>query len=154
MKDKPIIVFLDFDGVLHPRVGGGGFSDSCISALAEAIESFEIAIVISSSWRLTCHMEELKTLLQALGKPVIGKTPESPAGIEHKRYEEICAYLDRNGLDAVWLAIDDARHFFPAGTPLFLTDPETGFTDADISRLQRLIISLNDSDSSDPSLLF
>ena len=138
-----MIVFLDIDGVLHPRVGGGGFLPGCVTALSDALRPFDIQIVVSSSWRLTCHLEELKKLLSGIGKPVIGKTVELSRDGKHKRYREILAYLEEFDANVKWVAIDDASHFFPIGAPVFTTNPKLGFIVQDTEGLQRLIRSEN-----------
>lgn len=63
-KVKNMILFLDFDGVLHPRIGSSGFVTSCVHALRLALEPFAIEIVVSSTWRSTCHYDELIALLK------------------------------------------------------------------------------------------
>jgi hypothetical protein len=137
-----MILFLDFDGVTHPRVGSSGFIDACMSSLKEALKPFDIEIVVSSTWRLTCHSSELQKLLSPLGKPIVGVTPELERGTDYKRQKEIVSYISQNNITK-WIAIDDSRFsFFPDQSQnVYFTNPKTGFTADDIAPLKELLSS-------------
>ena len=53
------VLFLDFDGVLHPTTHGSKLL-SQLPLLESAIESHDCALVISSSWRFHMKMDDLK----------------------------------------------------------------------------------------------
>ncbi len=57
MPDK--VLFLDFDGVLHPTSHGSAFF-SQMNLLEEAIGNKSCQIVISSSWRFHMDLERLR----------------------------------------------------------------------------------------------
>ncbi len=140
-----MLLFIDFDGVTHPRVGGMPFSASCMEALSQAIQGAYIEIVIASSWREEMNFGELQELLHQLGKPVIAVTPviDDPF-TQHVRYQEVLKYLQESEQQyEKWMAIDDTRGFYPAHAPVFLTDPLTGFTHDDIPGLQKMISAIN-----------
>jgi hypothetical protein len=60
------VLFLNFDGELHPTMGSPFFVKTPL--LAQAIEQSSVNIVISSSWRFQYQKEEL---IEKLG-PVVG----------------------------------------------------------------------------------
>jgi len=134
-----MIVFLDFDGVLHPRIGSPAFLPRCMEALAMALRDFEIEIVVSSSWRQTNHLPELEAFLAPLGKPVVGVTPEYVSTL-HCRYNEILIFLKRAGRrNEPWLAIDDDPGLFPKAAPVYFTDPLSGFMESDVLKVHTLL---------------
>lgn len=72
------IIFLDFDGVIvtaHTRYHSG--DPYCVHLLNRVIKKTEAKIVVSSSWRVGCTVEELQTELKGWGVDgeVIDKTP-------------------------------------------------------------------------------
>ena len=149
--DQTIYLFLDFDGVTHPRVGSDYFIDSCMEALRDAISNINIAIVVTSTWREDMAIDELSSLLAPLNKPVIGITPvlDDPF-VHHVRLEEVEAYLREHGLEgAPWFAIDDTPGFYPGNTPVIWTDPMTGFNvdDQDAVAQCYVVPSMRESES-------
>jgi hypothetical protein len=127
------ILFLDFDGVLHPD-GLGLFSklnlfEECLSKMPE------VEIVISSTWRETDSLEQLRNYFSAnVRDRIIGITPSLEDGYEcGGRQREIHAFLDSaglNGENASWVALDDISLFFEDDCPnLVLTDSSQGFTE-------------------------
>lgn len=86
------VLFLDFDGVLHPATAHFAVDDVRmpiaalraaglfvhVDALADALRPFEdVGVITHSSWRLTHTDSELRSLLDALGSRVIGATDRS-----------------------------------------------------------------------------
>jgi hypothetical protein len=63
------LIFLDFDGVLHPNFILGNHYFSQMGYLLDALDGFgeDVEIIISSSWRF--HWPE-DVLLQKLPKPL------------------------------------------------------------------------------------
>lgn len=136
-----MLVFLDFDGVTHPRTGASPFQSSSMEALRQAFRGFPIEIVVTSTWREDKSLDELRKLLVQLDIPIIAITPviEEPF-THHVRYHEVQRYL--HGADRVqepWLAIDDTPGFYPDKAPVYWTDPMTGFREQDIHPLQSMI---------------
>ena len=83
------VLFLDFDGVLHPATAHFALDDVRlpiaalkaaglfvhVGALADALRPFEdVGVITHSSWRLTHTDSEIRDLLGVLGSRVIGTT--------------------------------------------------------------------------------
>jgi hypothetical protein len=127
------ILFLDFDGVLHPD-GIALFSK--IGLLEEYLLQMPgIEIVISSTWRETQTLDELKNhFSEAVRDKIIGVTPSLEDGYDcGGRQREIHAFLDSAGMNdesTSWVALDDMPLFFDEGYPhLILTDSSQGFSE-------------------------
>ena len=109
------ILFLDFDGVLHPLNSEKENLFCKVHYLEKALEGASCKIVITSNWRLTYSTQKMRKLLpRKIGKLVIGAT-DAINEINHKRYVEIENYLsthiNSNSID--WRAIDDSHQDFP-----------------------------------------
>jgi hypothetical protein len=129
------LLFLDFDGVLHPD-GVGLFSK--LGLFEEYLSKMpEAEIVISSSWRETHALEDLKANFSAsLSGRIIGITPTLDDGYDSGgRQREIEAFLKIAGLNSTnssWVALDDTQLFFEDDCDfLILTDPNQGFREID-----------------------
>lgn len=126
-----MILFLDFDGVLHPF--------DCPHGLFTLLPEFErvmrdfpgVDIVISSSWREAHTLGELRALFSPdIAQRIIGATPILyDRDHEPVRETEIRAWLRDAGRETEpWVAIDDFEWFFSPGCAnLVLTDTRTGF---------------------------
>jgi HAD domain in Swiss Army Knife RNA repair proteins len=142
-----VIVFLDFDGVLHP--------DPCLDAarlfenasrLVDALSDFpEVVLVLSTAWRHSGTYEQLLVLLpEPLRGRVIGVTPnfsEFPATaalVPYRRQAECMHWMRLNGVqDEAWLALDDRpSEFTPYCENLIACDPQSGFDDTVSARLR------------------
>lgn len=111
------LLFLDFDGVLHPNFchESAYFSraNCLLNALGDNVNGLKI--VISSSWRFHHQFDDLLNLLpHDLGLLIIGATPEVGPG-RHQRYREIQAYLSMFRGRTDWRALDDDATGFPVG---------------------------------------
>ncbi len=134
MNNKPIL-FLDFDGVLHPN---GCASKDCFSllpALIATIAPFELDIVISSSWRRHRSLTWLKKLFpRPIRKRIVGTTGDPFLGT-YARWEEIRAYLRKHPTSS-WRALDDFDFEFPPDCPQFIyCDGDRGCQSAELNRL-------------------
>lgn len=130
-----MILFLDFDGVLHPdavylRLNGEielrapGALFMWAPALADALEAHpQIRIVLSTSWaRNLGYHTARKALPVELRQRVIGATWHSAMGRgwpdyipwdDQTRFQQIAAYLSRLEAPMPWLAIDDDAQGWP-----------------------------------------
>ena len=148
MKNK--YLFLDFDGVLHPdryslsncdpdRVFRNNEIFSQAPILAALLTEYPCQVIISSSWRFTHSLDEMKEKLpKGIAKNVAGVTGDAYVG-PHPRYNEIKEYLmSHNKSFFSWRALDDAKLEFPNGcTDLILCDPNTGIATKQIQELKK-----------------
>lgn len=143
------VIFLDFDGVLHPdcvfRVPGRGlvlraeghqlFESAPI--LEEILSPYpEIQIVLSTSWvRILGFDRTMSRLPACLGKRVVGATWHSRMDqqewIARSRCEQVLHYATRHSLRS-WLAIDDDDEHWPSAWrhALVYADGDIGLKEA------------------------
>lgn len=134
---KEKLLFLDFDGVLHPTHFAGESPFSRASLLEETLLQFAPKIVISSSWRFTHTLDRLQKMLPSfIGKHIIGLTGAAVIG-KHPRHQEIQLYLQ--GFSSIdWRALDDSYWEFPNNHPkLIRCNPNTGIGDKQIILLNQ-----------------
>jgi hypothetical protein len=135
-----VILFLDFDGVLHPEgedhILNGG-ADFCFLPRLEALlrEFPHVSIVISSSWREQLLYETLlKPFSVDIRARILGATPHSGFGLPspyRKREGDILAWLQlHDAVDEPWVALDDAYwQFDRCKDHLVVCGSFTGFDD-------------------------
>ena len=118
-----LLLFIDFDGVLHPEPCSDDEYFCKTPLLWQILRTCEnISVVFSTSWR---HLYSFEALVDGvtrgggenLAHRFAGKTPTIRS---HSDYEprgvECQHWLEANGhSDAVWLALDDTRHNFHGG---------------------------------------
>lgn len=117
-----MILFLDFDGVLHPEGEGhlrSEGTDFCFLPRLETLlrEFPQVKIVISSSWREQLRYETLlKPFSEDIRARIIGATPPREFGLPHPfahREGQILAWLQlHDAVDEPWVALDDAEWQF------------------------------------------
>lgn len=140
-----MILFLDFDGVLHP--------DPCFDArrlfervpmLAAVLARFaEIEIVLSTNWRSNKSLAELRAPLGALAPRVVGVTPHfssfaAPAALTpYARHAECMQWLaDADAGEREWIALDDRPTLFaPDCDRLIACDSAHGLDEPSAGRL-------------------
>jgi len=146
-----MILFLDFDGVLHEDPC---FDEARLFArapnLAEALAPFpEVAIVLSTSWRTHWTLAEMtRPLPAALRRRVVDATPQispsdAPAALRpYRRQAECSCWLQQNRLEqSAWVALDDrASLFAPYCEQLILCESNAGFTEANARRLHSALL--------------
>jgi hypothetical protein len=153
---KRMILFLDFDGVLHPDavflekrrpvLHADGELFMWVTHLIKALEPHpEVQIVLSTSWvRIRGFTRAKKVLPKAIQDRVIGGTWHSAMGRSeysgHRlpvswwdqatRYQQIAGYVARAKLTH-WVAIDDNCEGWPdeLADRLIRTDPNRGISD-------------------------
>lgn len=134
---KEKLLFLDFDGVLHPTHFAGESPFSCAHLLDETLAQFSPKIVVSSSWRFTHNLEKLqKVIPTSISNLIIGATGAAVIG-KHPRFMEIENYLRGYGpID--WHALDDSYWEFPSPcSRLIRCNPNTGITQKQVLQLQQ-----------------
>lgn len=133
-----MIIFLDFDGVLHP--------EPCHRAelllrelprLETVLRDFpQSQVVISSTWRATRTLGELQAVFSPdVALRVVGVTPAwrdlDHVVYGHHRQAEVDAWLKANRSPwEKYVVLDDRAWLFPPFyAPLLLCDPATGIDD-------------------------
>jgi hypothetical protein len=114
------IVFLDFDGVLHPAnyLNFNTINGELVLAndarfcwaedLWKLIRKFNCHLVIHSSWRNSYTLDQLRDQLPTeLGKRVVAVT----AG--DNRHQSILGYVEKSGVES-YIILDDAADEFPS----------------------------------------
>lgn len=142
------ILFLDFDGVLHPEFCHESRHFECAHHLANACSALgNLDIVISSTWRHQMgHATLTSRLPEALARRVVGVTPAYPIlrDLPHKvmpfeREAECLSWVraNRPGHES-WIAADDRAWLFRPFCPeLFLVNGKTGLDAEACGRLAK-----------------
>jgi len=135
------LLFLDFDGVLHPTHFAGEDPFNRVHLLEESLAGLDLGIVISSSWRFTHSIEKLQKILPGSISNLIVGTTGAPVVGAYPRFKEIQAYLHNSGL-LDWRALDDSYWEFPNPCPeLIRCNPNTGITDKQILELSQWLLN-------------
>lgn len=121
-----MLLFLGFDGVMHPAVG-----DRTLFEHRDAFESIlrehaYAEVVITSSWREVFDVDSLREdyFSPDIQPRIVDVTPVIPGAM---RWQEVQAYLDEVRYAGPYIVIDDDASEFPAGwEPLLLCVPEAG----------------------------
>ncbi|MGX5652719.1 HAD domain-containing protein [Hydrogenophaga borbori] len=127
------VIFLDFDGVVHPLDSGDNPSGRMrwLPHLVELLTAVpDVRIVVHSTWRYQYTDDELRVLLGELGGRFIGSAPRLP------REQAIELVLQANkGRVAAHLVLDDDRSEFTTGRlNLVLCDPGLGLSAPRVQR--------------------
>jgi hypothetical protein len=136
-----VLLFLDFDGVLHPASTTDPAHLLCRRPLLEAVlrQVPAVDVVVSSTWRHTRTLAQLRGLFSDdFARRIIGCTPQwdtvaVPAPLAaYPRQAEIHAWLHANGRAwEAWVALDDQPWLFRPFLPnLVKVDHRTGLTEA------------------------
>jgi hypothetical protein len=150
-----MILFLDFDGVLHPdavyitsdglELRAEGELFMWADPLYRVLSAYpDLQLVLSTSWvRHLGYHAARKALPRDIRERVIGATWHSAMGKgwpdfivwdQQSRYEQIAAYLARRAGFLRWLAIDDDDRGWPdsAREKLVLTNSWRGLSDGKV----------------------
>jgi HAD domain in Swiss Army Knife RNA repair proteins len=121
------LIFLDFDGVLHPLEPESlGLQRFCwLPVLIGLLRGHDdVQIVVHSTWRYEYTNPELHALLGPLGTRFAGSAPRAP------REQAIETVLQANRAIRHHLVLDDdAREFSGAEVNLLLLDSQRGISD-------------------------
>ncbi|MBV6322149.1 HAD domain-containing protein [Duganella violaceipulchra] len=145
-----MLLFLDIDGVLHPHVVyDQGLLLTHRPALEAVLRALPVVdIVISSTWRTTRTLAELRALFsEDIAPRIVSVTPQwtevqgDDSWGTYVRQSEIEAWLRANGRPwEEWVALDDQPALFrPFCKNLVRTCAETGLDEATcVTLLERL----------------
>lgn len=132
MTPPVYLIFLDFDGVLHPvdaQHDSERFRPEKIALVNKVADYVDARIVLSTAWRMEGDLEKYNRWFK---NRIIGATPIDPLDMnqKHPRYQEVLRYLRENRCHQVpWVAIDDKASHFPPHSPAFITDGKKGLTE-------------------------
>ena len=133
------VLFLDFDGVLHPprAIAGARPPQTPTQIRLGWPQTFEhlpvlehllaghdnVGVVVSSSWRHYLKEPELAELLASIG-------PHFAGSVQHgARDEAIRAYINEHAIED-FVILDDVKKFFPGDWPqLILCNSALGISD-------------------------
>ncbi len=124
-----MILFLDFDGVMHPNNGPGALF-TWVPRLAMWLDAWpQVDVVISSSWRVHHRQREMVGMLgPVIGGRVVGCTPWAsqerddnvyPTAklnvLTHERQVQVEAWMASSwNPERDWVALDDMPYLFEA----------------------------------------
>lgn len=144
-----MILFLDFDGVTHPEPYDQEAAFQQLPFIEAVVRDMVgVEIVVSSSWRESHSLEELREFFALdIRSRVVGVTPdiwnpEQPQPF--LRESECMAWLAENRpVGTRWLAIDDRPSWFQPNCPnLFVTDTTQGFLSGQMEMLRVMLMTL------------
>jgi HAD domain in Swiss Army Knife RNA repair proteins len=137
-----MILFLDFDGVLHPESWDAELF--CRTPILWDILRAcpHVSVVFSTAWRETHPVKQLVSLTtrnggEGLKHRFVGLTPQLDSNSIPSdlgcRETECFEWLKQNGHGKTpWLALDDIDYLFSPSSPnLYLTDYRHGLTELD-----------------------
>lgn len=140
------ILFLDFDGVLHPtgpRSTKFSQLDVLVGFLRET-EFLDLRIVVSSTWRQLYGVERLRRFFPLdIAARIVGVTPVlDEYDSDNERGEEIRAWLEQEAPAAIWAALDDDPEGFSPRlkSRVVLTDGAVGVNQEAIAQLRALLV--------------
>ena len=156
------LLFLDFDGVLHPQPDpfrpGETEVFSCVDVLEAALRGLRYRVVLTTSWRAHFPLDELAAMLGNIG-PVVGATGylshmDPQTETRPIRQAEIERWLLLNNEQSTpFLVLDDLpMQFEPSWPQLLLIDPATGLLPADGITIRERMKALQPAAGRCPSL--
>jgi hypothetical protein len=149
--DAVPLLFLDFDGVLHPLKSGEAGRFALLPAFEAWVRQHPpFEIVISSTRRQIFPFETIRRFFSSdIRGRIIGMTPIVVIDKPHKRHHEINMWLSKNGHENTpWVALDDSPERFPPDCPnLILCDSSRGFDNEIARRLTEAFSALRSSAS-------
>lgn len=147
-----MILFLDFDGVLHPdTIEDASDLFCCRRHLWTMLDEAQLLeVVLSTSWRFKHSLDDMVAQVTAGGGEhhaprFIGATPKlevenEKSDLYRSREKECLAWLQASGEPSrEWIALDDVAYLFSFPQPrLVLVNHETGLTETDVAQIARI----------------
>ncbi|UCV20082.1 HAD domain-containing protein [Ferribacterium limneticum] len=150
-----MIIFLDFDGVLHPETTlSTRVNFQHLPLLWRILRAVpEVEVVFATSWRNSHSLDQLVAIVTRGGgedlahrfigvNPVVDKASREQGDLGHRR-DECIQWLEANQSrfpfwkkDIPWIALDDIAYWY--GLPCFnlhMTDYKTGLTEVDVGAI-------------------
>ena len=136
------ILFLDFDGVLHPSPTANETVFSRLQHLWAILRARpDVDVVLSTSWREHFDPDVMLDFVTSNGAEnlrarFIGSNPVLRCAQSFQREAECLAWLHGNGMHGrPWLAVDDDSAGFEDSTHLYLVDQKAGLTQTDVLQI-------------------
>ncbi len=128
------VLFLDFDGVLHPRTQGTFRAVPLLQAWLE--RQPHVSVVVSSNWRMSHSVDALRALFETpLAQRIVDAVPFEGPERRGDRQRLIEAWLNAHSV-RTWVALDDDVSLFEPGCPwLVCTQTEDGLTARELAQL-------------------
>lgn len=134
------VLFLDFDGVMHPGNSCTFVHEPALAALLRELP--RVRLVVTSTWRLSNSLDDLREWFSPpVAARVVDVTPElsHAAGTKGSRQREIEVWLQQNPT-ARWCALDDQPELYtPDCAWLVTTNPRTGLDASALARVRQLL---------------
>jgi hypothetical protein len=135
---QPKLLFLDFDGVLHPCTAG-------TFVYVDRFEAFMrkhpcVRVVLSTTWRIDHGWHDLLALFSAdLRERFLGATPQLDDSLKCVREQEIHSWLRTNACQHLdWAALDDDESLFSPFCPqLVRCETIRGLRAAQLEQIER-----------------
>ena len=126
-----MLLFLDFDGVLHPAGSQEKEQFSRLPRLEKVLRAHAgLQVALTTDWQVEHPLDELRAKFSSdIAPRIIGCVPSTKRKGAQTRYERIQRFLRKNAWQRdAWVALDDLEDEFPAHCPrLVLCRPEVGF---------------------------
>lgn len=131
------LLFLDFDGVLHPVTANEHerFRPEAIHSINRILDELDAVAVLSTAWRMDVSFDRFNSWFKGR---IVDSTPVHDLGRnkEHSRFHEVIDFLKvREWLHVPWIAIDDKRGYFPVSSPAYITKAAVGLTSKDAENI-------------------
>lgn len=148
-----MLLFLDFDGVLHPQYSGTSTPEDIVFCHLPSFENImrdfpDVEIVLSTTWRHQFSVENLRSRFSHDIQPrIVGVTPlvqcEEGQYVHGQREQEILQWLlEANRSDEDWVALDDTNWQFPIHRDKVIACVSyIGFDDSAAESLRKRLIS-------------
>lgn len=135
-----MVLFLDFDGVLHPAVCYDRSRLFCRRPLLESVlrKCPSVEVVISSTWRFDRTLADLRELFASdIQDRIVGMTgrwqeiQDEASSATYVRQAEVEHWMRASSrASKSWLALDDQPYLFrPFCENLIRTDPDVGLSE-------------------------
>lgn len=146
-RPNMMILFLDFDGVLHPHPNDGA-EFTCAPRLWELLDRHrEVSIVFSTGWRFEHSVTALRQFVTSQGGEhladrFLDATPLLRHDTEARSRERDCrAWLAAKRHTGPWLAVDDMPNLFTPGLAnLYTVNAKRGLMHYDVERISALVV--------------
>ncbi|KDR39849.1 hypothetical protein BG61_29525 [Caballeronia glathei] len=138
-----MMVFLDFDGVLHPFGDRHGRRYSDLPRLEEVLRlGSDVPVVITSTERENLPLDALRQPFSPdIAARIVGQTPvlvpASATELAGIRYREILQFLEDHPTQH-WIALDDDESLFPPDFPNLILC-ENGFDQRAAAQLESVL---------------